>query len=189
MLKDLVEKNRSYRRYFNEYTVSKDTLLELVELARLTPSAMNLQPLKYYLSFEKETNEKIFSTMSFAGYLKPGGIDIPEPERPSAYIVMLGDKRITDFYWVDAGISAQTILLGAVEKGLGGCIVMNIKKDLLREYLKLEKHFEILLVIAIGKPREQVIIEEIRNNDVKYWRDGMTHHVPKRPLREIVLNM
>ncbi len=186
--KKLVIKNRSYRRFFNNYKISKNILIELVELARITPSAKNLQPLKYFISYEENTNEKIFETLSWAGYLKSGGIEILPQERPSAYIIILGDKRITDNFMVDAGISAQTILLGAVSKGLGGCVVATIKREKLKELIPDSENYEILLVIALGKPKEKVIIEPLKENDVKYWRDGMIHHVPKRSLKEILLN-
>ncbi len=186
--KKLVAKNRSYRRFYNDHKISKNTLLELIDLARLTPSAKNLQPLKYFISCEKELNEKIFETLAWAGYLKAGGIEIEPTERPSAYIVILGDKRITDNFMVDAGIAAQTILLGAVSMGLGGCIVATIKRDKLKELIPENENYDILLVIALGKPKEKVVIESIKDNDVKYWREGFTHYVPKRSLKEIVLN-
>lgn len=187
--KKLVEKNRSYRRFFHNYKISKKTLLELIDFARLTPSAKNLQPLKYFVSYEEELNSQIFETLSWAGYLKAGGIEIEPTERPSAYIVVLGDKRITDNFMVDAGIAAQTILLGAVSRGLGGCIVATIKRDKLKELIPDKDNYEILLVIALGKPKEKVVIEPIKDNDIKYWREGFTHHVPKRSLKEIVLNI
>ena len=189
MLKNLVAKNRSYRRYFNNFPVSKDLLLELIELARLTPSARNLQPLKYFISCKKETNEKIFKTLKWAGYLKAGGIDIEPEERPSGYIIVFGDRNISQDFYIDAGISAQTILLGAVEKGLGGCIVMSIDREELKTQFNFPDNLEIILVIAIGKPKEEVIIEEMKGGDVKYWRAGMTHHVPKRSLKELVINL
>ncbi|MGC8764785.1 MAG: nitroreductase family protein [Brevinematia bacterium] len=187
-LKKLVKKNRSYRRFFHNHRIPKKLLVELVDIARLTPSARNLQPLKYFISCDEETNEKIFKTLSWAGYLKPGGIEIDPEDRPSGYIVIFGDRRISDNFMVDAGISAQTILLSAVERGLGGCIIATIKRDVLKEIIPENENYEILLVIALGKPREKVIIEKVKDNDIKYWRSGMTHHVPKRELEEVLIN-
>ena len=94
MLKDLI-KNRSYRRFNENKKISQEELVELVELARLSPSGSNLQPLKYYLSYETDNNSQVFSTLRWAGYLKDW--DGPESgERPSGYIVMLGDSKITE---------------------------------------------------------------------------------------------
>ena len=129
-----------------------------------------------------------FSTLAWAGYLKdwPGPV---EGERPSAYIIILGDKRIRQSFGVDPGIAAQSILLGATEKGLGGCIIASIKKEVLAEALKIPEELEILLALALGKPKERVVIDPVGpDGDIKYWReaDG-THHVPKRPLDEIII--
>lgn len=189
MFRDLVLKNRSYRRFYQDSAVSKDVLQGLVDLARLTPSAGNKQPLKYIISSDKSTNAMIFSTLAWAGYLK----DWPGPsegERPSAYIIQLGDTGISNSYNYDNGIAAQTILLGAVEQGLGGCMILSVQKEKLRDLLKIPAQFEILLVIALGKPKETVILENLgADGDVKYWRDkDEKHHVPKRLLKDIILS-
>ena len=189
MLKDLISKNRSYRRFYQEIPVTTETLKELLDLARLSPSASNRQPLKYYLSNTPETNEKIFPCLAWAGYLQewPGP---KEGERPGAYIIMLGDSRITNNYFCDHGIAAQSILLGAVEKGLGGCIIGSVNREKLRENLKIPSHFDILQVLALGKPKEIVVIEPLSaNGDIKYWRDqNDVHHVPKRALDDLIIN-
>ena len=188
MIKDLIFKNRSYRRFYQEHKISTDELKDLVDLARLSPSGRNLQPLKYFLSSDNEFNEKIFSTLGWAGYLKDWDGPI-EGEKPSGYIVILGDTRLTNNFFCDHGIVSQSMLLGAVEKGLGGCIFASIKRDKLKELLNLEDHFDVLLVIAIGKPKEEVVIEEVINDDIKYYRDEkQVHHVPKREIEELIIN-
>jgi len=187
--KDLILKNRSYRRFYENKKIRISTLRALVGLARLTPSSANLQPLKYFLSSISETNQKIFPCLRWAGYLKDW--DGPaKGERPSAYIVILGDTNISKSFGYDAGIAAQSILLGAVEKGFGGCIIGSIDRGKLRMSLEIPQHLEILLVIALGKPKEKVVIETVgENNDIKYWRDKKgIHHVPKRPLKDLIIN-
>ena len=189
MIKDLIKKNRAYRRYYEDFKIKRETLEELVDLARLSASASNRQPLKYILSCEEDKNDLIFPTLAWAGYLKdwtgPG-----EGERPSAYIVMLNDTEITKNYWCDPGIAAQSILLGATEKGLGGCIFASVKRDELRLTLKIKERYEILYVLAIGKPLEKVVLETVGSEgDIKYWRDSQgVHHVPKRLLKEIIID-
>ena len=189
MLKDLIIKNRSYRRFDEDKKISKEELLELVDLARLSPSAANKQPLKYYLSSARETNEKIFSTLAWAGYLKDWK-GPAEGERPIAYIIILGDKNITENFGVDAGIAAQSILLGATEKGLGGCMFGSVARDSLRKLLNIPSRYEILYALALGYPVEKVQIEKVgESGDIKYWRDNnQVHHVPKRNLSEIVIS-
>jgi nitroreductase len=188
VLRDLVYTNRSYRRFYQDHAIDEETLRELVDLARLGASGHNLQPFKYMLSWEPERNALIFPHLTWAAYLKdwPGP---PEGERPSAYIVMLGDTEIRKSFTFDQGIAAENILLGAREKGLGGCIVAAIRRDELREALEIPERFEILMVLALGKPKEKVVLEVLEpGGDVKYWRDSEgVHHVPKRRLEDIII--
>jgi len=188
-MRDLILKTRSYRRFYQDESISMETLKDLVNLARLSASGGNYQPLKYYLSCDKEKNALIFSTLGWAAYLKdwPGP---PEGERPAGYIIILGDKNIRESTGCDHGIAAQSIMLGATEQGLGGCIIASIKKDALRKAFNLSMQYDVLLVLALGKPRETVKIEALQEGgDIKYWRDeDETHHVPKRSLEEIVIS-
>jgi len=188
MIRDLVLKNRSYRRFHQEVAVELETLRELVDLARLSASGANKQPLKYILSCDPEKNALIFPHLGWAGYFPdwPGPV---EGERPSAYIVILGDTEIRPSFGCDHGIAAQSILLGATEKGLGGCIIGGVQKEGLCQALGIPSGYEILLVLALGKPKETVVIEPVGpDGDIRYWRDAEgVHHVPKRPLDEIIV--
>jgi len=189
MLRDLVLKNRSYRRFYEDVPVAYEALVELVDLARHSASAANLQPLKFLLSCDRERNALIFSHISWAGYLE----DWPGPEegeRPSAYIVILGDRDICVSFGCDHGICAQSIMLGATERGLGGCMIGSIRRQGLHRVLKLPPNLEILLVLAMGKPKEKVVIETVGpDQDIRYWRDSDDiHHVPKRALEDLIIS-
>lgn len=189
MFKNLITKNRSYRRFFEDENVTPETILSLVDCARLSPSGANKQSLRYVISCEKDVNAAVFPTLAWAGYLA----DWPGPEageRPSAYIIIVQDKNNKMAGGVDHGIAAHSILLGATEIGLGGCIIASVKREELGEILGIADSYEILLVIAIGKPKEVVVIDEINlGQDIKYWRDeNQVHHVPKLKLADIVLN-
>jgi len=185
---ELAKKNRSYRRFDEQFAIARETLVELISLTRYVASGRNSQPLKYVLSNDPDLNEQVFSTLSWAGYLKewPG----PEKgERPTAYIIVLLDKNISDHYFCDDGIAIQNILLGAVEKGLGGCIIRSINKPLLKTILDIQNHFEIIEVVALGKPVEKVVITDVgEDGDIKYYRDeNGVHYVPKRSLDELIV--
>jgi nitroreductase len=190
MFRELVLKNRSYRRFDQHVAIERSTLEDLVDLARQTPSAANRQPLKYILSYGSQRNAAVFSTLSWAGYLKEWG-GPAEGERPSAYIIILLDRDIYTTAGCDYGIAAQTILLGAVERGLGGCMLGAIQHDKLRQLLQIPKQYDILLVVALGVPLEVVQLEDLAENaDIKYYRtaDGV-HHVPKRALHDVILDI
>jgi nitroreductase len=188
MIKDIIIKNRSYRRFFQNEKITEEILRDLVELARLSPSAANRQPLKFIISSADETNKKIFPCLGWAGYLKDW--DGPEEgERPAGYIIVLKDKDISLNVDCDHGIAAQSILLGAVESGFGGCIIASVKKEQLASELMIPANLEIMLVLALGKPKEKIILEEVKpDGDIKYWRDNDSiHHVPKRKPADIII--
>lgn len=188
MIKDLVSKSRSYRRFYQDEQISLDTLRELVDLGRLSPTGANLQPLKYMLSVDAEKNAAIFANCAWAGYLKdwPGPV---EGERPAAYIIILGDTTISRSFGCDHGIAAQSIMLGAAELGLAGCMIGSIKRGDLVKALNIPAHFEILLILALGKAKETVVMDPLAaDGSIKYWRDEQqVHHVPKRALKDIII--
>ena len=188
MLKDLIRKNRSYRRFHQDVAVDLETLRALVALARLSASGSNLQPLKYILSCHPETNARIFPNTRWAGYLKDWS-GPAEGERPAAYIVILGDTEIRKSFGCDHGIAAQSIMLGATEQGLGGCMIGSIDRSELRQVLDIPEQYEILLILALGKPKEKAVIEEVGpDGNIRYYRDAEgVHHVPKRSLAELIL--
>jgi nitroreductase len=189
-LEELLARNRSYRRFRQDKPLDEKTLIDLVALTRLCPSAANRQPLKYLVSWSPDRNAAIFAELRWAAALT----DWPGPaegEKPAGYIVVLGDKRITNNFHCDHGIAAQTILLAAVQQGLGGCIIASIDRDGLARKLNLPTYFEILLVLALGKPAETVVLEHDKSPDQRpYWRDADgVHHVPKRPLEELLVRI
>lgn len=188
MLKDLIIKNRTYRRFYEEVKISEETLEELIELTRLTSTGRNVQALRYILSNEEQKNEKIFKNLYWAGYFKDW--DGPKDgEKPSAYIVMLLDTALAKNCFWDHGLAAQSILLGAVEQGLGGCQFGSIDKENLRKDLDIDSQYEIMMVLALGKPKEVIVMDEMGpEGDFKYWRDEENlHHVPKRALEDLIL--
>ncbi len=188
MLEELIRKNRSYRRFHQDVAVKLETLRALVNLARLSASGSNLQPLRYILSCDPKTNVGIFPHIRWAGYLK-NWIGPDEGERPAAYIVILGDTEISESFGCDHGIAAQSIMLGATERGLGGCILGSADHDGLRQSLDIPERYEILLVLALGQPNEAVVLEEVGSDgDIRYYRDNEDgHHVPKRSLGDLIL--
>jgi nitroreductase len=190
MIENLIKKNRSFRRFYQDHVLDLETLTGLVDLARLSASAANLQPLRYILSVDSDKNSQIFSCLAWAAYIK----DWKGPEdgeRPSGYIIVLSDsEKANDFVGYDCGIASQSILLGAREKGLAGCMIASINREKLRNFLNIDVRYKILLVIAIGKPKEKVVIEAVGgDNNIRYWRDSDgVHHVPKRNLKDIIID-
>lgn len=184
-LKELVQKSRCTRR-FKYKDISIKELEELVDLARVTSSAKNMQPLKYILVTQKELVAQLSQTALWATHLTNWTQSIEE--RPSAYIIMLNDKTIEGFAMFDAGVSFQTISLSARAKELSVCALASIDKKLCKEIFNLPEHLEVLIGIAIGKANETIKLVEVENNNTNYYSDEKdTHCVPKRTLEEIII--
>ncbi|MFO7870694.1 MAG: nitroreductase family protein [Kiritimatiellia bacterium] len=186
--RDLVARSRSYRRFDENRPVPRETLINLVEAARLSPSGGNRQPLKYMAIADTAINNRVFPHLAWAGYI-PEWEGPAKGQRPTAYIIILGDKDIAGSFGCDHGIAAQTIALASAENGLGCCILGSIDRKALRRDLAIDKRYEILLVLAFGIPGETVELETVASDgSIRYWRDSAgVHHVPKRPLGEILV--
>lgn len=189
MLEELLKRNRSYRGYDESRKITKEELTELVACTRLCPATANVQPLKYALVWEPEQVAKVQALTKWAGALPE--LHLPkEGHRPTAFIVICQDTRISNnltAYLRDVGITAQTMLLAAVEKGLGGCMIGSFQKKETAQVLGLPSELEPMLVVAFGAPQEEIVLEDARDS-VTYYRDEAgVHHVPKRTLEEILI--
>lgn len=191
MIKDLIEKARSYRSFDSTKKIETTVLEELVDLARLTSSGANLQPLKYYLSNTQEKNDLIFPLTKWAAMLP--NLKLPvEGHAPTAYIVVCVDTSIVpnvENCNVDIGLASHSIMLGAVEKGFGGCLLGAFNKDTLSANLNLASNLVPKLIVALGVPQgEDIRLVELKDGNTKYYRDDQgTHFVPKRSLEEIII--
>lgn len=187
-LKMLPLKLIKVNRFNENHSIQIETLVGLANLARMSSSAANLHPLKYILVSQRAIYAQTFYCLKWAGYMKewPGS---DAGERPSAYMVVLNDTRISKTVDCDHGIAAQSIMLGAKEKGLAGCIIGAVNHPRLRAALDIADHLKILLVLALGKPKEQAVLDPVEiGGDIRYWRDSdQIHHVPKRTLQKIVI--
>jgi len=190
---ELIKQTRSYRRFDEQRGVDESELRQLIELARLGGSARNQQPWQYMLITAPETCELIFPYVGWAGYLKNWKGPAPG-QRPCCYIFCLlnrdwlkGSETEAHF---DLGIATQNLLLGAMEKGIGGCRIGAISPKLIRHF-ELPTHLELSLIIALGYPAEEVLLTELPEaGEVAYWRDEQdTHLVPKRALEDIIVQL
>lgn len=187
-LKSLLKKNRSYRRFDASVKIPDETLRDFVEMTRYVASARNMQPLKYVLCNDEETKAQLFPFLAWAGYLKDWA-GPSETERPSAYIVVCEETALADAHTLfDAGLAVQSMLLCAVQKDLGGCIIGAFNKEKVRELLHVSEEYALLYVLALGKPAETVVTEDVKDT-IRYWRDeNGVHHVPKRELNHLIIN-
>lgn len=193
MLRELVIKNRSYRSFEPGRDVPYQELLDLIDTARLCPSAVNMQPLKYRPTRSRAEADAVTAASKWAGRIADKWKLPPEGHEPPAYIVVCVDRAITDGNpATDIGIAAQTILLGAAEDGYGGCMLGAFDRDSVADALSLPENCEPALLIALGVPDDRVVLCGTHDGDerekVRYFRDDAgVHFVPKRSLDDIVL--
>ena len=151
--KQTVLETRCTRR-FAPCEISNDDLLELVELARNSSSAKNMQPLKYITITDEKVKEEVYKPLIWAAHLTEWNQS--ESEKPSAYILVINDTSIDGFAPIDSGIAMQTIMLGATSKGLSACMLASIDKDAYKKLFQLEKQMEPMFIIAFGKGNEKI---------------------------------
>ncbi|HUZ17113.1 MAG TPA: nitroreductase family protein [Spirochaetia bacterium] len=191
MLKELIQKNRSYRRFMESSRLDRGVLEGFIENARFSASTANLQPLRYRLIDSSGPCAETFDCLKWASYLSDW--DGPqEGERPAGYIVVLHDTAIAikpEYLWCDAGLAAQHILMSATEAGYGGCIIASVNRERLRSLLDIAERCTILVVIALGQPNERVVLTELdAEGSIRYYRDAEgTHFVPKRSLADLIV--
>lgn len=181
---DKIRSRRTIRKYLQK-AVPEEVLLRCVDAARLSPSGANMQPLKYVIVNDQKLLTKVFSTLSWAGYLPD--YQPRAEEMPRAYIIILLDEKISRTPNHDAGIAAMSISMVAYDEGLGSCILGAVDRAKLREIVKVPESLAIALVVALGYPAENPVVETVKDGDIKYWLDETgVLHVPKRDLKDVV---
>ena len=184
-LVSLLAKNRSTRGFDASFKVRHDQLLSLIEAARLSPSAMNQQVLRYRLvTVTDEEAHLVLPHIRLGGALPELGLPLPGTE-PNAFVVICTDKE-SRYVDIDMGIATQTILLRAVEMGLNGVCIAAFDKEKVREALQLPLTPQ--LIIAIGRSAERIEVVEIaEGDDQKYYRNNGTHFVPKIKIEDLII--
>ncbi len=182
-LMSLLAKNRSVRGYDHSFKVRHDQLVSLIEAARLAPTAMNQQALRYRLVAEEEAH-------LVAPHIRLGAalpeLHLPfEGTEPQAFVVICTTKE-GRFVDMDLGIATQTILLRAVEMGLNGICIAAFDKEAVSEALQLPLTPQ--LVIAIGRSAERIEVVDIAEGESQtYYRNNGTHFVPKLRTEELII--
>ena len=184
-LDTLLHRNRSYRGYDQARKVTRTELESLVAVTSLAASGMNRQALRYRIVTEEEA-DKVLPLIKLGAALPEEHLPKPGME-PKAFLVVCSSVPEDKVIDIDLGFAGQSILLKAVEMGLGGIFILNFQREALREALQLP--LEPVAVIAIGKPAENIFLipAEGPEPDLKYYRKEGVHFVPKLGLEHLLL--
>lgn len=184
---DAIMKRRSIRK-FEQKDIDRNDLIKLIDCARVAAYGANAQPLKFAVIDDKEKCADIFPFIKWAAYLSDGAPK--ENERPTAYIAVLGDTSIksSNTFEVEAGAAVTTMMLEAVEMGLGSCWLGAIQRDEIKKTLGFAENLSVVYLLALGYPSQESKICDMQDGDVKYFLDeNNTINVPKRSLEEIIV--
>lgn len=183
-LASLLIKNRSTRGYDASYIVRADQLRRIVGVNNKLASARNRQPLRFRLVTADEA-QKVLPFIRMGAGLKELRLPL-EGTEPNAFIVVCSTIEPRNSTYVDLGISAQSMLLQAVEMGLSGLCIMDFDADRLVGSLQLP--YKPLLVIAIGKSGEKARLIDINEgDDHSYYRENGVHCVPKVVVEDLII--
>ncbi len=188
MIKELLQKNRSVRRFAPMPKPSLEDLREWIGNLRFTASARNAQPLKYMIVQEEALCHQLCGKMAWAGYLKDWKGPASE-EEPTAYIVQLLDTKLSAKARFDEGLQLEALRLQICEAGFASCIIVAFSQSEVKSLLGLGDDIQILSVVALGAPKEEVIITDIESPDdaIAYYRDEEgRHYVPKRKAEDLI---
>ena len=176
--------NRRTIRRFASKPVTEEQLTELVSLARLYASGGNLQPIRFIGVTKENLRNQIFSVLRWAAYLP--GFEIPEDNRPMAYLILTCEASKKKSCQFDLGAAATTLMLAAEGEGIATCCLGAFDHQALSSALNLSEDTEPLLVMAMGYPA-QVSRSVPFAGDVKYYvgEDGALC-VPKRSVSDIL---
>ena len=144
---EAIQKRKS-NRSFEPTTVSKETLEKLLEAARLSPSAGNIQPW-HFIAVTDAKKRKALSKGLFAQFLA----DTP------AVIVLCGDEAASpDWYVVDVALAGENMVLAATAEGLGTCWVGSFDEKDVKALLGIPENLRVVALLAIGYAKEKVSI-------------------------------
>lgn len=188
MFAELVRSARSCRRFDESDPITSEILTQLVDMARVTPNGGNAQPLRYAIVAGAKTCAEVFPALRWAAKLK-GWAGPKEGERPTGYILVLSSiEKGTPA--TEVGIAAQTIQLGATSLGYAACQLGSVDRTRITEAVKLPPEWRINLVIALGRPGEKIVLEDVAaGQSIDYYRaPDDVHHVPKIRLDDVLVH-
>ena len=189
MLRELVTQNRTCRSFDRSAPITREVMTDLVDLARITASGMNRQPLRYRILDKECDIQRMMKNARFGTALKDVTLP-PVGMEPTGFILIFNDTEAASpdsLALKDVGIAAQTILLAATEQGFAGCMLGSFNPARLCEDFDIPARYAPVLAIALGKSAENAVLVE-EQGSLTYYRDEKgTHCVPKRALTDILI--
>ena len=181
----LLRRNRSYRGFDKSCPVTQAQLRRIAEVCTLVPSGRNQQVLRLKLLTRNNGADQMQGLYKLGAALPELHLPFPGTE-PEAFIIICSTVEPDKWVHMDVGIAAQSMLLKAVEMGLGGICIGAFNKQALIETFALP--YEPVLMLAIGKPAEKIELLPVHAGEpLKYYRENGIHYVPKIVANDLIL--
>ena len=158
-VRECLKTRRSIRAY-QDKPVPKEIIADIIDCARMSPSAINIQPWEFIVVTNPETRKKIADLTDYGKFIATA---------PVCIAVFCKD---TKYYLEDGCIASMAILLAAWSYGLGTCWVAGDKKhyaEPIRQLLGVPEGYKLVSLIAMGYPAEQPTKEKRPLNEVLHW--------------------
>ena len=167
---ELILLRESIRDYDPSKPVAKEILMKILEAGRLSPSAANRQPWKFYVISSKDTLQKIHKCYDREWFQNAPHILVVVGNENEAWV------RSSDGYCsieTDLAIAMTHILLSAENEGVAACWISHFNLNLLRRALNLLENEKVYSIMPLGYPkpgyRKKEMKDRKRLNDIAVW--------------------
>jgi nitroreductase len=144
-----IKDRRSIRKY-SDRIVEDDVLRKVLEAARLSPSARNLQPWKFVVVRNKDTITRLGEATGGQSFVGEAPVIICSCATETEGIMMCGQYR----YTLDLSIATAYMILEAYEQGLGTCWLGRFDEKKVKEILGVPDEVRVVAMTTLGYPAE-----------------------------------
>ena len=176
----VIQQRRTIRS-FRQVPVADSEVEAMIDAARRSSCAANLQPLRYVVARTPEAAARILPCTKWAGFIAPARTPRPGVDAPPVFIAVTAPAAANDNVLADAGAAIQSMQLAAWNLGLGCCWIGSVDREKAAEILEIPADQRLLYLVAAGYPAEEPVGEDTANPEtLKYYLDGAdVLHVPK----------
>ncbi|MBM3253004.1 MAG: nitroreductase family protein [Candidatus Omnitrophica bacterium] len=157
---EIVKTRKSIRKFLKK-PIAREIIEDIIDTARLAPTANNIQPWEFVVVSDERTKIALSELANYGRFIKDSACCI---------VVFCKD---TKYYLEDGSAATENILLSAHSFGLGACWVAGDKKPYCEEVKKLlsvPAEYKLISLIPIGYPAEKPVLHDKREiRKVMHW--------------------
>ncbi|MEG1524398.1 MAG: nitroreductase family protein [Clostridia bacterium] len=167
---DLIQRRESCRNYATR-PVEREKLDRCIEAARLSPSACNSQPWKYFVVTNADMCEQLRPCLQDLGmnqFVDGCNAFVVVVEQKANLSEMVGMRfQNQDFVSVDIGLSVSQLCYAATEQGLSTCILGWINEKKIKQLLAIKPECHVRLVLCVGYAADEHLRQKKRKSGLE----------------------